>query len=248
MHMFKLNKVTIGGLSGIAGGIGGGTGARLPMRIGALLAGGRRSCYPVPAWPKGLIFGAAGALLFVSPPFLLVEPEGELAIVSPLIGLSLFAPLPVAYGLVVAPLARRLDQKYHSTSQRRVGVVWFALFALALFIFLVGVASLAEATPFPPLVNRANQHGASHALCAGIHRPHRPDLLARPSGVDAPLHGPGPSRLCRRVLQRRQSAGRHDGRAAPRPLGNRPCAGAGLEQHARHLLFFPRWPVWSPLD
>src|SRR3989304_3386062 len=154
MHMFKLNKVTIGGLSGIAGGIGGGTGARLPMRIGALLAGGRRSCYPVPAWPKGLIFGAAGALIFVAPPFLLVEPEGELAIVSPLIGLSLSAPLPVAYGLVVAPLARRLDQKYHSTSQRRVGVVWFALFALALFIFLVGVASLAEATPFPPLPPR----------------------------------------------------------------------------------------------
>ena len=185
-HMINLNKVTIGVLSGIAGGIVAGTGARITMRIVALIAEGRgsfslggtlailifgavlgipfgllfvgvRRWLPGPAWLKGLIFGAAGALIFVAPPFLLVEPEGELAIVSPLIGLSLFAPLPVAYGLVAAPLAHWLDHKHRAAPERRVGVVWFALFALALFIFLVGVASLAEATPFPPLVNRAIQ-------------------------------------------------------------------------------------------
>ncbi len=186
--MIDLNKVTVGVLSGIVGGIVAGVGARIAMRIVALIAEGQgsfslggtlaillfgavlgivfgplfvgvRRWLPGPAWLKGLTFGVAGAFIFIAPPFFLVEPEGELAIVSPLVGFSLFGPLPVAFGLVVAPLTGWLDRKYQSAPERRVNLVWFALFGLGGFMSLVGLASLAEAPPFPPFLTRAIQLG-----------------------------------------------------------------------------------------
>ncbi|MGH2521200.1 MAG: hypothetical protein ACRDH2_01745, partial [Anaerolineales bacterium] len=124
--MIDLNKVSLGAIAGMLGGLAAGAGARLAMRGVALLAGqppgftlggtlaillfgvilglpfgalfaSVRRWLPG-AWPwQGLIFGVILTLVFVAPPFLLTRPEGELAILPPLAGFSLFAPLPSLY-------------------------------------------------------------------------------------------------------------------------------------------------------
>ncbi len=184
--MINLNTVSLGILAGMLGGVVAGVGARVAMRIvalatsgvgsfslggtlailivgvilgmpfGMLFVGVRRWLPGAPLW-KGLIFGAALALIFVAPPFLLIEPEGELALVSPLIGLGLFAPLPLAYGVVVAFAAERLGQKYATAPRQSVGAAWFGLMGVALVFGFTSMLSLAEATPFPPAVTRLIQ-------------------------------------------------------------------------------------------
>ncbi|MGH2523925.1 MAG: hypothetical protein ACRDH2_15575, partial [Anaerolineales bacterium] len=104
-----------------------------------------------------LIFGVILTLVFVAPPFLLTRPEGELAILPPLAGFSLFAPLPILYGWVVAAAVNRLEAKYHNAPQRRVGVAWFGLFSLALLLGFMSTLSLVESSPFPPAIARAIQ-------------------------------------------------------------------------------------------
>ena len=186
LFVIDLNKVSLGVLVGALGGLAAGLGARIAMRIVALIATGSgsfslegtlgilvfgavlgvpfgllfvglRRWLPGPPWLKGLIFGAAGALIFVAPPFLLAEPEGELAIAAPLIGLSLFAPLPLAHGVVAAIAADRLGRKYHDAPERRVNATWPVLFGLALLFAFFRTLSLVESPPFPALLSRAIQ-------------------------------------------------------------------------------------------
>jgi len=181
--MVDLNKVTIGVLCGIAGGVVAGVGARISMRGVALAAnippsfsiGGTlailvfgailgipfgllfvavRPRLPGSRW-RGLIFGVVLVLVFVVPPFLLIRPEGELALLPPLTGLSLFAPLPIIYGVVTQAAAERLERKYQPADRRSVRAVWFALFGLALIVGLIGYSSYFESSPFPSAVEKA---------------------------------------------------------------------------------------------
>jgi hypothetical protein len=198
LNVIDLNKVSLGVLVGALGGVAAGVGARIAMRIVALIATGSgsfsvegtlailvlgamlgvplgllfvgvRRWLPGKPWLKGLIFGVVGALVFVAPPFFLSEPAGELAIVSPLIGFSLFAPLPVAHGLVAAIAANRLGRKYQSVPERRVNATWPALFGLALLFAFLSTLSLVESPPFPPFVSRAIQlSGLSFRVLDGI--------------------------------------------------------------------------------
>jgi hypothetical protein len=127
----------VGGLiGGIAGGIVAGIGARLAMRavaylgeqlpsysvegtlfiigLGAfmgglvgLLFGFIQSFLPGSVRLKGVLFGLILSLIFATL-VLLSEPEGELALVSQAMIALLFAPLPLAYGLVLGLVTARL--------------------------------------------------------------------------------------------------------------------------------------------
>jgi hypothetical protein len=196
--MIDLNKIRLGLLAGMLGGVVAGVGARIAMRVVALVTSGvgsfslggtlaillfgvilgmpfgmlfvgvRRWLPGAPLW-KGLIFGAALALIFVAPPFLLIEPEGELALVSPLVGLGLFAPLPLVYGVVVAVAAEWLGKKYAAAPRQSVGVAWFGLMGVALLFGFTSMLSLVESPPFPPILTRAiQQAGIPFRIARGV--------------------------------------------------------------------------------
>lgn len=99
-----------------------------------------------------LLYGLVLALIFVVPLFLL-DPGGELALVSPATGIALFGPLALLYGLVLGETAERLTVRYKDAPQQRIGVAWLALFGLALLLLLSNAVSLLSASmPLPQLV------------------------------------------------------------------------------------------------
>ena len=160
-----VNKAGIGLLSGlVAGLVAGGIGSRVVMRIVAiaagippsfsiggtlnllimgammgaifgLLYGVAKQLLPVPGLWKGLVFGVLLLVIFVVPPFL-GEPEGELALVSPLVGLSLFAPLPLAYGLLLGTAAHWLERRWSPESDLPMDAVLIRFLGLVLLAFV----------------------------------------------------------------------------------------------------------------
>ncbi len=134
-------KARVGLLSGVAGGLLAGVGARLAMRGVALAAGDQpeftlggtlfilfkvamlgaapgllfvaiRSWLPGRAWVKGLAYGALWLLLFGTLVSLAAtdDPESELPKDALVVGIALFAPLFIVYGLIVQGVSQRLER------------------------------------------------------------------------------------------------------------------------------------------
>lgn len=103
-------------------------------------------------WMKGLQFGlpfaALTALAFMT------DPEGELAIVSPWIGASLFVPLPLLFGTILAFVVQKIEPRVAVLAPRRINALWFALFLLALGWAFASRMGSDDALRTPALVQR----------------------------------------------------------------------------------------------
>jgi hypothetical protein len=183
LGLIDLKQVGIGFLAGLVAGIlAVGFGARIAMRIVALVAGMRpnfsfegtlivlifgatfgvifgivfvavRRYLPLSGLRKGLMFGVILLLLIIVPPFLLVS-GGELALVPPLAGLAVFGPIPIAYGILLAAAVQRFEQRSLETSPSWIGLPWLSLFGLALMLAVIGMTSLmGRLVPMPPAVS-----------------------------------------------------------------------------------------------
>lgn len=192
-----MQKLGVGLVAGAAGGLVAGSGSRLAMRGVALAAGLQVSftlegtlvllifglMFGLPfgaaymavrrllpgggAW-QGLVYGLLLFVLFLAPPLLFYR-EGEALLASPLIGLSLFAPLPLTYGVTVALAAGYLERRFMQlpapSAAPRPAPRWPAIaaeagavvvFALCLEVAVLGVLSISNhITPIPPAVVRA---------------------------------------------------------------------------------------------
>lgn len=91
---------------------------------------------------SGALYGVILSLVFVAPAFLLSR-EGELGLLGPWGGLMLFGPLPVLYGLVLQPLTQRLVVRRRPG--RRVHIAWLLALTGALIIYLVGMFGILDA-------------------------------------------------------------------------------------------------------
>lgn len=156
------STVMAGGLAGLVGGMVAGAMARIAMRVVAIIAGERPefsvmgtigiliifallgliAVFPylmVRRWlpgrypTKGLLYGVVLAMLICIPFFR--TSEGELGIVSPVIGAALFAPIGVVYGVVVVGLLERVEHRF--VRVQPVAGWWFGLFSLAFVFALV---------------------------------------------------------------------------------------------------------------
>lgn len=195
-----LNRVAAGMAAGaFIGGVVGGLGARISMRFVAILSGaqpgfslggtlmivfigailglifglvysGIRRYLPGSGALNGLVFGATLFLVFVVLPFWLMQ-EGELALVSPWMGILLFGPLPLAYGAVLAVLVTRLEARMAERESNRIGIGWLALYGALLTVTLIGGLSLADPQLiFPSLFVWAYKAlGLSFATARSIH-------------------------------------------------------------------------------
>jgi hypothetical protein len=160
----NLNIVAAGLLSGLASGIIAGVLARIAMRIVALLVdqqpdisltgtlgiivifglmglllallylGLRRIISFAIGW-QGILYGSVLAVLTIW--LFFANAEGELGIISPWIGASLFAPIALFYGIVMDMLLRRYEQR--AKAARPVPVFWFCAFALSVLITLIRI-------------------------------------------------------------------------------------------------------------
>src|SRR3990172_12541516 len=168
-----LNKVGAGGVAGLlTGAVIGGIGARIAMRIIALVAtmqpsfslGGTTGILMIGAilgmlfgliyvairrylpgrgvW-NGLVYGVLLWLIFVVPTFLLAG-EGELALVSPAAGIAIFMSVPLLYGMALAVLIARVEARLLTAEPRRISTGWFIVFGVFLMLTVVGVFSLAD--------------------------------------------------------------------------------------------------------
>ncbi len=181
-----IHKIGIGLAAGMAGGIVAGLGARLAMR-GVALAGGltpnftlngtlvivvigimlgapmglafvalRRFIPGVGIW-KGLAFGTLLFAIFMAPPFLFYR-EGEATLATPLVTVSLFAPITLAYGLTVALMTERLENRASPAVTTSITpkfiaaqLIWFLLFVAVLELGVLGVNSILRHAPLMPL-------------------------------------------------------------------------------------------------
>jgi hypothetical protein len=114
----------------------------------------RLSTHP-PAAPlrsllAGLGYGAALAVLAVLPFF--TAPTGEFGLAPPLVGATLFAWIPLAYGLALGGAVPWLERRL-ATAERSVGAGWLAAFGLAMALALAGMTPLlGMGASFPPLM------------------------------------------------------------------------------------------------
>jgi hypothetical protein len=177
-----LNLLSVALISGLIAGLVAGAGSRIAMRFVAiagsietdLTIGGTlfilvlgavlgiifalpffflQRFIPLATRWASTLYGLILALIFVVPPFLLA-PEGELGFVSPALGIALFAPLALLYGIVLGEAAVRLEARYRDAPQQRIGFAWLALFGLALFVLISNAAALmSETLPFPQVAS-----------------------------------------------------------------------------------------------
>ncbi len=180
--MINLNTIRTGVLAGVlAGALIGGIGARLAMRIVALVNGSQPSFTvtgtlaillvgAILGIPLGLLYvavrriwrwsdGWLGLLLGLALVLLLVVPlfasqrDGEFGLLSPLAGIALFGVLPVGFGLALAWLVPLLERRFAAAPARQISVVWLALFGLTALPALVSMSSLAsERVVLPPIM------------------------------------------------------------------------------------------------
>ncbi len=180
-----IHKIGIGLAAGMAGGIVAGLGARLAMR-GVALAGGlapnftlngtlvivvigimlgapmglafvalRRFIPGAGIW-KGLAFGILLFAIFMAPPFLFYR-EGEATLATPLVTVSLFAPVTLAYGLTVALTTDRLEKRVSpavttSITPKSIAaqLIWFLIFVAVLELGVLGINSILSHAPLMP--------------------------------------------------------------------------------------------------
>ena len=193
-----LNQLAVGAIAGlVAGAAIGGIGARLAMRGVALAAGlepgftlgGTMIIFvlgaimgmvfglpygwlwrllPLPGRVTGLLYGLTLNLVFVLPLFF-NQRNGEFGLVTPLVGFSLFGPIPIFYGLGLQWLSGRVEK--HFTTVHQISVAWFGALLLAFFLFLAAIGTLFSATlPLPSLVSKAyRQAGLSFTEAREAH-------------------------------------------------------------------------------
>ncbi len=176
----NLNTLRNGALAGLlAGAVIGGIGARLAMRVVALVVGSQpsftltgtvlivlmgailgiplgllyialRRVWRGPDGWLGLLMGVTLLLLLVVPLFT-SQPGGEFGLLSPLAGIALFGVLPVGFGLALAWLVPFLERRFAGSPARQTSVVWVALFALTALLALISMSSLlGERVILPP--------------------------------------------------------------------------------------------------
>lgn len=140
---------TMGGTTGILV-----IGAILGMPFGLIYIALRRYLPGRGIW-NGLVYGVLILLLVVVPIFL-VSREGELALVSPVVGIAIFMPVILLYGMVLAVVVGRLESRFSTAEPRRISTGWVIIFGVFLMLTVVGVFSLAS--------NRLNVPDAFHAV------------------------------------------------------------------------------------
>ncbi|MCL4862259.1 MAG: hypothetical protein KJZ93_22780 [Caldilineaceae bacterium] len=157
-----LNTMIASMIAGATSGVAAGGLARIAMRVVAILAGERpafsvggtvgilvifailgiiaafpylivRRWLPGPSVGKGMVYGMMLAALICIPFFR--AGEGELGIVSPVTGATLFAPIGLFYSMALSPILRRVERRF--TQAQPVAGWWFGLFSLALLFALV---------------------------------------------------------------------------------------------------------------
>jgi hypothetical protein len=191
-----LGAIRIGGVAGMAGGLAAGIVARLVMRLVALLSGtipvftlqgtlfilglgifmglwiGILFGFLLPFLPgpitrKGLLFGLAPALIFATL-ILLVEPEGELALVSRWITAAGLASTPLVYGVVLGQVAARLAPQVEDTQvesgqfSRTAGLL--TMLAASLGAIIEGVLGLTH----PAIINLGFVAGNTLGQAGGV--------------------------------------------------------------------------------
>jgi hypothetical protein len=168
--MINLNKVLIHALAGaLIGVLIGGIGARLAMRVVALITTGLgsfsaegtlmililfglvgvvfalifealRGWLPGNRWWQGGSYGAIWALLFAS--FFFLSRDGEFGLLPPWLGALIFAPIPLLQGLALPPLLDWLTARWSSRASRLVSRTWFVLFVASSVLAFVGMNTL----------------------------------------------------------------------------------------------------------
>lgn len=173
----NMGRFTVWMLTGVAGGVVAGLVSRFSMRGVALAAGmqpgfsfggtlgilvigavlgipfallfaGARRFIPLPERWKGLAYGAILGLLFIVVPFLFFA-EGELALIHPIVGILLFLPVPLIFGLVQTVVEPRLDKRYEGQTQQ-VNLLWLVFMGLALVFSLTSMGRLISVYPLFP--------------------------------------------------------------------------------------------------
>jgi hypothetical protein len=173
----NMGRFTVWTLSGVIGGVVAGLVSRFSMR-GVALAAGRepgfsiggtlailivgailgipfallfaavRRFIPLPEQWKGLAYGVILGLLFIVVPFLYFA-EGELDLVNPIVGILLFLPLPLVFGIIQTVVEPRLDKRYEEQTQQ-VNLLWLVLLGLALIFSLTSMGRLISVYPLFP--------------------------------------------------------------------------------------------------
>jgi hypothetical protein len=90
-------------------------------------------------WP-GAAYGALWSLVVA---FFFLNPEGELALISPWIGAALFVPIPILQGVGTAWLYARVERRMVGAPERSLPLGWFVGLLVAIFLAAVGMSSLA---------------------------------------------------------------------------------------------------------
>ncbi len=172
-----MGRFTVWTLSGVIGGVVAGVVARFSMRGVALAAGiepgfsiggtlgilvfgaimgipfalifaGVRRFIPLPERWKGLAYGVILGTLFVVAPFLFLA-EGELDLIPPAVGILLFIPLPLVFGVLLTVVEPRLDKRYETQTQQ-VNVLWLVALGIALIFSLSSMGKLISRFPLVP--------------------------------------------------------------------------------------------------
>jgi hypothetical protein len=124
-----------------------------------------RRWLPGRGWKRALAYGVW--LLAVSSPLLIDPGNKDFAILGPPpLPIALFALLPLLYGLLVAPLADRLDRFYAGVSLKPLGALAFLpLLAVGVFVPMILAVAIAFALTFA-VVRSPRWRGAweSHAV------------------------------------------------------------------------------------
>ncbi|HRQ39127.1 MAG TPA: hypothetical protein PLD25_14550 [Chloroflexota bacterium] len=107
----------------------------------------------------GALYGLVLLLVFLVPAFFLTEPGGELALVSPLTGFLLFAPVPLVYGVTLGVMTEWLHGRTHTSAPHAVHIGWLLLFGgTAVLLFLNAANLMSVSLPLPAAVNDLIRH------------------------------------------------------------------------------------------
>lgn len=181
VDLYEVMAAAVAGLA--AGAVVAGLGARLAMRVVAIVGGMSpgftaagtaiimllggivgliagaifgiiRPFLPLRGLGKGLAFGALLAALIALP--FIREPQGELTLATPALGAALFGAVGLLYGLALEAALQRWDVRRSSDAGRPLHLVWLALVAIFLSLALVSMMTLLdEFARFPPAVSDA---------------------------------------------------------------------------------------------
>ena len=102
----------------------------------------------LPGRPRlsGLLYGLLLTGVLIVPPFL--NPQGELTLVSPLVGIALFGSLTGGYGILLGLLSQT-PWLTDISAQKRVGLGWIILFAVGTGLTINSVAALSGSSSLP---------------------------------------------------------------------------------------------------